>query len=140
MASSAPITLSTYDHAALSLKLAQVLPLPPSRADHWHQLQEELRRAVVRPANLIAATTVRIGSRFTVCDLSNRDEETYALVWPEQADVSNRRLSVFTPLGTAVIGYSQGDEITWNMPRGVRRLKLTAVHAPTAGAAVSIAP
>lgn len=40
------------------------------------------------------------------------------------------RLSVLTPLGTALLGYREGDEVRWKMPSGIRRLQIEKVMQP----------
>ncbi len=127
-----PIILSTRDRLALSLKLAQVLPVNPRKESNLHRLRNEVERSTALPADAIPPTTVQLGSRFTVKYLDSEEEDTYTLVWPEKGEPSKGLLSVFTPLGTAVLGFSQGDEIEWEMPGGLRRLKLMDVQSPAA--------
>ncbi len=64
-----------------------------------------------------------------------RDHETgvsgdYTIVSPEQADVSLAHISVVAPLGTALLGYREGDQVEWQMPGGVRRLQIERVRQP----------
>jgi len=51
-------------------------------------------------------------------------------VSPAQADVSSGFVSVLAPLGTALLGYREGDEVEWQMPGGVRRLWIERVTQP----------
>ena len=49
------------------------------------------------------------------------------LVYPEEADISERRISVLTPVGTALLGLRTGDSITWETPGGdLRQLTVSA--------------
>jgi regulator of nucleoside diphosphate kinase len=66
-------------------------------------------------------STVRVG------DLETGEEETYTLVYPEEADIEANRLSVLAPVGTALIGYRAGDVVEWPVPAGVRRFRVEAV-------------
>ena len=64
-----------------------------------------------------------------------RDHETgiasdYTVVSPAQADVSSGHVSVLAPLGTALLGYREGDEVEWQMPGGFRRLRIERVRQP----------
>ena len=43
------------------------------------------------------------------------------LVYPEEADISKRKISVLTPVGTALIGLRDGDSIIWETPNGESR-------------------
>ena len=124
------ILLSTHDHLALQCRINQLLALQPRLRVQWQPLIDELQRAELLPAELVPADVVRLGSTFVVRDLDAGDDDTFTLVWPEQADASGGRLSVFAPLGVAVIGFAAGDEITWRMPGGLRRLSIRSVTPP----------
>lgn len=124
------ITFSTTDHLALQARLARSLPGNTRNRDIWDSLREELARASLLPAEAMPPKIVRVGSSFAVSDLDNGEIDRFTLVWPEQADVERGRLSVLTPLGVALLGFSEGDEITWRMPGGLRRLTLIEVNPP----------
>ncbi|MFH1498762.1 MAG: GreA/GreB family elongation factor [Verrucomicrobiota bacterium] len=124
------ITLSNSDHLALKAHVARALAAGPKDRDTWKRLDQELARASLVPDILVPADVVRVGSVFTVRHLDTDEHDTFTLVWPEQADLGRNRLSVLTPLGNAVIGFAAGDEITWQMPRGTRRLRLESVSLP----------
>ena len=68
-----------------------------------------------------------MNSRVVVKDVENGENSEYTLVFPEQADVAQGRLSVVSPIGTAILGYSKGDTITWQTPGGPRQIKITDI-------------
>lgn len=124
------ITLSTADHLALRTRLSLIHAQSPGSRSRWQSLHDELERAQVLPVESLPPDIVRVGSTFTTHDLDSDERDTFTLVWPEKADVEQGRLSVLAPLGIAVIGFGEGDEISWTMPGGLRRLRLEAVRAP----------
>ncbi len=124
------ITLTTTDHSKLKAHLDRALSAHPKNRELWQRLKDELERALLLPAQVIPPDVVRVGSTFTVYDLENDEVDTFTLVWPEHADIEQGKISVLAPLGTAVIGFASGDEITWAMPGGLRRLRLEAVTSP----------
>lgn len=127
-----PITLTTTDHANLSLRLNLARAAAPLEHAKWRRLEQELKRSAVLRVELLPATVVRVGSTFTVLDLETADRDTFTLAWPENADLERGRLSVFTPLGTAVLGFAENDEVIWEMPGGVRHFRLVSVRPPEA--------
>lgn len=127
-----PLYIATDVHAKLSLLLAALDPRQNSSAQ---KLRLELDRAVIVDPKAIAPTVVTMGSRVEIEDLSTGEVDEYTLVYPEHADVDARRLSVLAPIGTAVIGCSQGDEMNWITPGGPRRIKLRRVVPPAESAA-----
>jgi regulator of nucleoside diphosphate kinase len=57
--------------------------------------------------------------------------QTVTLVYPGEADISQRKISVLTPVGTALIGVRVGDAITWKTRSGdLRRLTVIQVREP----------
>jgi regulator of nucleoside diphosphate kinase len=70
---------------------------------------------------------VTLGSRVELKDLSDSSVDVYTLVMPERADSEQGRLSILAPIGTAILGYAQGDEFAWKTPGGQRRLLIVSV-------------
>ncbi|WP_228767808.1 GreA/GreB family elongation factor [Candidatus Velamenicoccus archaeovorus] len=54
-------------------------------------------------------------------------DEFYQLVYPEDADIEQNKISILAPIGTAILGYKVGDVIEWKVPAGVRRLKIKKI-------------
>ncbi len=54
-------------------------------------------------------------------------EEEISLVYPHESDVSENRISVLSPIGTAVLGYREGDTIEWKVPSGVTKIEVKKV-------------
>lgn len=123
-----PVYLSSRDHEQLRLRLS-LLQDPRSRR-LTEKLRQEVERAKVMPVHQMADTVIQLGSQVAIMDLDTGETEAYTLVLPEQADATAGRLSVFAPLGTALIGFSLHDEIAWEMPGGTRRLRVERITAP----------
>ena len=94
---------------------------------HLHELEAELERAIVRLADEVPPDVITMQARVRVRDLATDAEEEYTLVLPAEANIAARRISVLAPLGTALLGYREGDEVEWRMPGGLRRLRILKV-------------
>ena len=91
------------------------------------RLEGELERAeVVNPID-IPKDVVTMRSTVRLKDLDNGKEMVYSLVFPNEADVDEGKISVLAPVGTAMIGYRVGDLIEWEVPSGLRRLKVKEI-------------
>jgi regulator of nucleoside diphosphate kinase len=95
--------------------------------EHLAELDQELDRAEVVGAGEIASDVVTMHSVVSVRDLDTGAGATYTLVFPADADIERRRISVLAPIGTALIGYRAGDEIEGPTPGGTRRLRIEGV-------------
>ena len=49
------------------------------------------------------------------------------LVMPEEGDLSKRKLSIMSPMGSALIGYSEGDSVPWSLPKGQEEIIIEKV-------------
>lgn len=98
-----------------------------SNAPYMNKLEDELDRANIVDPKEIAMDAITMRSKVRLKDLETRKEMIYSLVFPNEADVDEGRISVLAPVGTAMIGYRVGDIIEWEVPSGLRRLKVEEV-------------
>jgi regulator of nucleoside diphosphate kinase len=124
------ITLTANDHEKLSvLANAAAHTMPEVAAE----LADELDRGHVLPTGRHPVDTVCMG-----CEVDFRDDvtgrvQTVALVYPNEADISKGRISVLTPIGTALIGLPVGKSIDWTTRTGeTKRLTVLQVREPAA--------
>jgi regulator of nucleoside diphosphate kinase len=98
------------------------------------QLLEEIERAELRPSHAIPSDVVTLGSEVVYRDGDR--VETVRIVAPTEADIRNRRVSVLTPVGAALLGLAAGQRIAWDMPNGrTGVLEVLAVRPPVEPAA-----
>ena len=87
------------------------------------------RRAELSKVNLddIPSDRIGFGSRVTVRDLKGGDEETYTLVFGDFIDIETGQISMASPLGQTLLNRKIGDEVSLQLPRGARKLKIEKV-------------
>jgi regulator of nucleoside diphosphate kinase len=92
-------------------------------------LMGELRRADVLPQQQMPADVVTMGSTVECSDEISGERHALTLVYPDEADVDAGRVSVLTPVGSALLGLSVGQGIDWDVPGGRHlRLRVNAVR------------
>ena len=122
------ITLSAEDYKQLSRLADAARNKAP---DLSAELAEEIARAHVLADGRHPDQTVCMNSEVEFRDDSTGKTQKVILVYPQEADISQRKISVLTPVGTALIGLRCGHSITWETPAGeVRRLTVLAVREP----------
>lgn len=130
-----PIYLSPYDHHRLQSLIAVAEDQVVLRG-----LRAELDRAVVMPGH--ARVPTGVVAMYT--HVMFEDQETGAigevvLTLPEHADPEKATVSVFDALGTALLGCTVGDVITFAGEAGEKTLKLIRViQSPVAKAAATL--
>src|SRR4051794_15209633 len=71
-------------------------------------LQDELKKATVVEKEKLPADVVRLNSRVIVQEGTKDKLLELVLVVPDKANIKERKVSVFAPIGTALIGFRQG--------------------------------
>ena len=127
---SSRILISDTDHDRLTGLARALLDRTPETAE---ELLSEMDRAVVTEAAAMPADVVRMGSIVTVRG-EGGEIQRIMLVYPGEADIAENKISVLTPMGTALIGASIGQAVCWSS-RGGRELSVTieAVDSPASG-------
>ncbi len=91
-------------------------------------LEEELGRAVTVPSDQIPANVVTMNSKVRFRDEVSGEESEVTLVYPQDANADEGKVSVLAPVGSALLGLSAGQTIEWEMPTGkTRKFKIVSV-------------
>ncbi|MBR0718379.1 nucleoside diphosphate kinase regulator [Bradyrhizobium liaoningense] len=86
-----------------------------------HFLAQEMERASVVPDDSELRGVVRMGSQVQFCDDRTGEVRDVVLVYPHEADITLKRVSVLTPVGAALIGLSVGQAIEFQTPTHHKR-------------------
>jgi regulator of nucleoside diphosphate kinase len=123
------LIVSVVDQERLSRLAMAAMDRLPEIAD---ELLSEMERATIVDGDSIPSNVVRMGS--TVEFVSNDGQHRrVTLVFPAEADIAQGKISVLTPVGTALIGLSEGQSIMWTTRDG-RDQELSILSVKAAGA------
>ncbi len=89
------------------------------------KLEAELNRAEVKSADELSKDIVRMNSKVSL--LVDGSTEEITLVYPQQANVLKNKISVLSPMGTAILGYRVGSTVEWEVPDGIIEIVVTGV-------------
>ncbi len=81
-------------------------------------LDEELSRADIVDIKNLPGDAVAMNSTVTYRDLETKTETTVTLVFPGDANIAEKKISVLSPVGVALLGLRIGGRIQWPMPNG----------------------
>lgn len=105
------------------LRLNNLVEMRGGKTDaSLHELREEIGRAKIVAAQEIAGDVVTMRSRAVL--LLDGVAHDLTLAYPEEANIVEGRLSVLSPVGTAILGYSEGDTVIWQVPDGEKRIHI----------------
>ena len=121
-----PITISSLDAVRLERLFSS---LDSAQFPSLDDLQAEVDRANIVEPKEIPPDVVTMNSTVTFRIESSEKEFSLTLVYPTDAGDSTGKISVLAPVGSALLGLREDDEISWPKPGGgsliVRILKVT---------------
>jgi regulator of nucleoside diphosphate kinase len=109
------IVISESEHARLLALADKAEKRAPDIAEF---LSDELSRAEIVRDTEFDPNIVRMGSRVTYLDETTGRTRTVTLVYPDEANIAENRISILTPIGAALIGLSPSQSIEWPQPDG----------------------
>lgn len=113
-----PIVLSKQDHVLITEYLRNGSWLKPADQPTAIQLEAELRRAEIVDNNMLPSDVVSLNSIVTVKEMRSGSRMTLKIVIPELANVKEKKVSILSPIGTALIGFRKSDVVQWTVPSG----------------------
>lgn len=122
-----PIIITKYDLERLQLLLRDAGSTQYRGSQYLMRLKQELERAEVVQPQEIPPDVITMNSKVCLEDTESLEEETYTLVFPEDADVQQGKISILAPIGTAMLGYRVGDIFEWEVPAGIRKLLVKSI-------------
>jgi transcription elongation factor GreA len=91
------------------------------------ELEDILSRAQVIDTSHLDDDVVRFGATVELSDEDTEERSQFRLVGSHEADASNGRLSVTSPLGRALIGKAPGEVVEVTTPKGSRSYEVIKI-------------
>lgn len=95
------------------------------------KLANELKNAKVVKAQDIPAKAIILNSIVEIEETISNKKFHFQIVLPKEANIKDNKISIFTPMGVALIGYLEGAFVEWEMPNGVQKFKILRVEQPS---------
>ncbi len=115
-----PIILSKEDHDLILFYLRSGKWRSPADSQLADKLEAELKRAHIVTKENLRKDIVQLNSIVKVRDLEANKLMELVIVTPDKANLKEMKISVLSPVGTALIGFGQGDYVKWKVPAGER--------------------
>jgi transcription elongation factor GreA len=91
------------------------------------ELENNLAMSNVIDLKSLTCEKAVFGSAVTIEDIHTGKRITYQLVGPLESDLERNRISVTSPIGRALIGKCDGDDIRVNTPGGIREFEIVEI-------------
>jgi transcription elongation factor GreA len=91
------------------------------------EIEDKIARAEIIDVSKLSGSVIKFGARVTLADEETDEEQTFQIVGEDEADISQGRLSVTSPLARALIGKSTGESVEVATPRGAKSYEVVTV-------------
>jgi|AntRauMFilla1563_2_1112583.scaffolds.fasta_scaffold12631_2 regulator of nucleoside diphosphate kinase len=91
-------------------------------------LAKEIERATIVTEKKMQANVVRLNSHVKVEDIAAKRTIDFTIVLPGQANIAEKKISILSPMATALIGFKSEAEIEWELPAGLKKIKILEVE------------
>jgi regulator of nucleoside diphosphate kinase len=88
----------------------------------------ELKKAKLVSKDEFPSDTVRLNSVVRVKPADKDHVMELMIVLPDKANIKERKISIMSPVGTALIGFRQGENVKWQVPSGKKTFTILEVN------------
>lgn len=121
------ITLSKLDYSRINGCINEAKRLKKIGNLEAENLLNELRSAKIVEPQEIPEDVVTMNSVVKISFLNTNKTTQFQIVYPDQADIKEKKISIFSPVATALIGYKVSDEIEWVVPSGLTKIRIDEI-------------
>jgi len=118
------VTVNDYQRLMGFVELASLKSRMPVATD---KLVERLGAAEQLPQKQISRSVITMNSRVKLKNLANHREAEITVTYPQDAEPRERRVSVFSEIGLALLGRKENDIVSWSTPNGIGRFQVEKV-------------
>ncbi|MFT3740698.1 MAG: GreA/GreB family elongation factor [Breznakibacter sp.] len=122
------LIINSLDSERILSRIKQGIPGANGNKPETLALIGELKRGKILDPTQIPADVVTMHSVVRIKYLDNGKTFTFQLVYPEEANVKEKKISIFAPTATALLGYRKGDVVKWNVPGGVASILIEDIE------------
>ncbi len=94
------------------------------------ELETKLAKVRIIEDENIPSDKIFIGAIVTLKDCHTDEKLTYMMVSPEEANYEEKKLSIYAPVGKALMGHAAGEQVEIKVPAGVLKYKILKIERP----------
>ena len=127
------VTLTKNDYTRIYKAITDAKNSKTINSNEAEKLLSELSKAEIVPSEKIYKDVVTMNSEVKLFFENTQKEQSFKIVYPQDSNLKENKISIFSPIATALIGYKIGDEIEWIVPGGMTKIKIVdLIYQPEA--------
>jgi regulator of nucleoside diphosphate kinase len=121
------IIINRLDYARIKKCISDAKQFKSISNEEAEKLINELDSAEIVEPEAIPSNVVTMNSIVKLSFLNNNKQVQFQIVYPAQANIKENKISIFSPIATALIGYKVADEIEWIVPAGLTIIRIDEI-------------
>jgi regulator of nucleoside diphosphate kinase len=121
------LILNRLDYSRIQKCINDAKQFKSINATEAESLKKELNSAKIVEPQEIPANVVTMNSIVKISFLNSDKHIEFRIVYPDQANLKENKISIFSPIATALIGYKVADEIEWIVPAGLTKIRIDEI-------------
>lgn len=119
------ITINDYQRLTGLMEVASLMDKMPGIVN---RLNSKFETAKILKQDAISASVVTMNSRVLLHDLSRGKQAEVTIAYPQDTDGGREgRVSIFSPIGAALLGRQVGDKVSWKVPFGTGHFEIIKI-------------
>jgi regulator of nucleoside diphosphate kinase len=121
------VIITKQDYNRINRSLTEAKARNSIKKEEAEKLMSELKSAKIVDQAEIDKDVVTMNSIVKIHFQNNKTNMEFQLVYPADADLKQKKISIFSAVASALIGYKVGDEIDWLIPSGMTKIVIDEV-------------
>lgn len=121
------LVLTQTDFSRLTKLINHEKEIYKRRQDNLQKMLEELNKAIIVTTENIDNTVVTINSIVKFTDLITNMNIQLKIVYPKNANINKKHVSILSPIGTALLGCKKGETVDWHIAGSKKRYFINEV-------------
>lgn len=121
------LIINRLDYARIKKSISDAKQFKSITNAEAEKLLQELDAAKIVEPQAIPSDVVTMNSIVKLSFLNNDKTIQFQIVYPEQANIKENKISIFSAIATALIGYKVNDEVEWIVPAGLTRIRIDEI-------------
>ncbi len=121
------VIITKQDYNKINRSISEAKARNSIKKEEADKLLAELKSAKIVDQEKIDKDVVTMNSIVKIHFQNNKTSMEFQLVYPSDADLKQKKISIFSSVAAALIGYRVGDEIDWLIPSGMTKIVIDEV-------------
>lgn len=121
------LIVNRLDYLRIQKRIRDARNAKTLEAMEAEKLQKELDSATILEPVEIPSDVVTMNSLVKVSFVDGGRQQEFKIVYPEDSNFKEKKVSILSPIATALIGFRVGDLIEWVLPGGLTKIRIDEI-------------